>query len=154
MSTTLTIVVPGRVDPGLADDLASELGAYPRVEGTGEDRTVDVAMAAIVVYTAVHAFLSSMVQQFGVEAATRLTRVFDRLRSRSTAPEQEVRLVDEANLVTFVVGESACRDRRALVGLLELERDIILPGVELRWDAAAGRWTARGPDGLNPPAHA
>ncbi|MEU8001320.1 hypothetical protein AB0B66_09200 [Catellatospora sp. NPDC049111] len=141
---SITIVVPGHADLALADDLAVELGTYPRVEGTADERTIDLTVTAIVFYTAVQIFLSSMLQQFGIDAAARLTRVFERLRRRVPAPETEVRLVDEANLITFVVGEDACRDPRAMVSLLRMEREIILPGVELRWDSGAGRWTGRG----------
>ena len=143
MAETVTVVVPGRVDPRLADDLAAELGVYPYVEESGTDRAVDVDAVVLVVYAAVATFTEAMVQQFGTEAATRLLQVFERLRQAAPSGQSVIRLVDEENQVVVEVGEEACRDARALPSLLQLERDVFRPGVRLSWDAAAGRWRPR-----------
>lgn len=94
MADTVTVVVPGRADPGLADDLAAELGVYPYVEEVGTVRAVDVDTVVLVVYAAVATFTEAMVQQFGVEAATRLVQVFQRLRRAAPPGQAVIRLVD------------------------------------------------------------
>jgi hypothetical protein len=145
MPTTVAIALPLPAPSGLADELSEDLGVYPHIEENA--RVIDPVTAGIVVSTALGVFVGGMIEEFGAEAAMRLTRALGRLqRSTHRTSPADLRLVDEENDIVIVVSPQAIADTRAMAALVAQERDVFQPNVELRWNSHSGRWHAHRPD--------
>lgn len=147
MPIDLTIQTASPAPPGLADELADDLGIYPHVE-SGSGRTL-AATAEVVVSVAVGAFFGSMVQQFGVRAADRLCQGFARLVNLASAKRKHsaarVLLIDEATGTRYALSPEVAANPKAMQALLELEHSAFPAGVTLRWDIQSMQWTATPP---------
>jgi hypothetical protein len=144
MSSNLHIQVSGRVPPGLADQLADDLGVYPHLE-SGRGRSPGAAAAEILVSGALGAFFGSMVQQLGVHAADNLARALGRLvrsASRDHAdPPVELMLADEATGIRYVLTGDVVANTAAMQALLDLDDSAFRHGTTLHWDADHALWS-------------
>jgi hypothetical protein len=149
MPNYLIIQIAGAAPPGLADELADELGVYPHIE-PGSGRAVDPMAAEVVISTAAGAFFGSLVTQFGVRAADQLCQGFGRLvklaqrvTSRESVPQAI--FVEETTGVRCVLEPGAVAVPKAMQALLELDYGAYAAGATIRWHPQSSRWTADSP---------
>jgi hypothetical protein len=132
-------------DGELADLFARELSVAPELRSSARRRALDDLPGYVIVATTLAPFFHALMEQLGVEAATHVGRVLDRLRQPPRLqPKQcaarEVRLVDPRQRVTLVFDEAAAADSRAVRAMFDVEFKLLRPRTVLRWDRDRGGW--------------
>jgi len=133
--------------PDLRAEVGRHLGVSVQLSRHDDHRTFDDLPGYVVLAAALHPFFESMLAQWGTQAATRLTRVLDRLRrlDRSDGESTEltiVKVVEPTMRITIVFDEEAARDSRAVGRMLDLQFEAMRPRTVLRWSAERGDWRA------------
>ena len=149
MPKYLMIQIASLTPPGLADELADDLGVYPHIE-SDSGRAIDAAAVEVVISAAAGTFFGSIAQQFGTRAADQLCQGFGRLvklarHTTSNNPAPQAIFIDEATGVRCALDPETVSDSRAMQALLTLDYSTYHPGATIRWDPQSIQWTPNPP---------